>query len=74
LAIIKKQWIVAKVFSGAVVFPAFLVSGFFVFNYAQQVAADYLTQVAMLSSAIVLGLSLSVFLSPQLLKKIRKGR
>jgi hypothetical protein len=38
------------------------------------VAADYLTQVAMLSSAIVLGLSLSVFLSPQLLKKIRKGR
>ncbi len=74
LAIIKKQWTVAKFFSGTVVFPAFLVSAFFVFNYAQQVAADYLTQGAMLSSAIVLGLSLSVFLSPQLLKKVRKGR
>ena len=74
LAVIKKQWTMAKLFSGAVVFPAFLISGFFVFNYARQVAADYLSQAALLSSAIVLGLSLSVFLSPQLLKKIRKGR
>jgi hypothetical protein len=74
LAVIKKQWTMAKLFSGAVVFPTFLISGFFVFNYSRQVAADYLSQATMLSSAIVLGLSLSVFLSPQLLKKIRKGR
>ena len=74
LAVVKKQWTLAKFFSGVVVFPTLLISGFFVFNYTTQVAGQYLLQVAMLFSAIVLGLSISVFLSPQTIKKLWRRR
>jgi len=74
LAAIKKQWTLAKVFSGAVVFPTFLISGFFVFNYAMEMTAVFLFQIAMLFSAIVLGLSISVFVTPQIVKKYWKRR
>lgn len=74
VAVIKKRWTLAKFFSGVVVFPILLISGFFVFNYTMQMATDYLLQIAMLFSAIVLGLSISVFLSPQIIKKRWKRR
>ena len=74
LAVFKNKWKMAKFFSGTVVFPIFLISGFFIFNYTIQVAAGYLSQVAMLSSAIVLGLSVSVFLSPKILRKYQERR
>ncbi len=69
LAVIKKQWTLAKVFSGTVVFPALLISFFFVSNYASEIAEFYLIQMAMLFSALVLGVSVSVLLSPRFVKK-----
>ena len=72
LAVIKKKWTLAKFFSGTVAFPAFLISGFFVFNYTINVAVGYLSQVAMVSSAMVLGLSVSVFLSPKIFRKWKR--
>jgi len=74
LAVIKKQWTLAKVFSGTVVFPVLLISGFFVSDYASQVSGVYLLQTAMLFSAVVLGLSISVLLSPKFIKRQWKRR
>jgi hypothetical protein len=74
LAVIKKHWTLAKVFSGAVVFPALLISGFFVSDYASQVAGVYLFQVAMLFSALVLGLSIAVLLSSRIMGRSLKRR
>lgn len=73
LAVIKKQWTIAKVFSGTVVFPALLISVFFISDYASQIAGVYLLHIAMFISAIVLGLSISVLLSPKI-KKYWKRR
>ncbi|UCG37165.1 MAG: hypothetical protein JSV64_02505 [Candidatus Bathyarchaeota archaeon] len=69
LALIKKQWVAAKVFSGAVVFPAVFVSAFFISNYATQFAEFNFFQLAMIVSALVLGLSVAVLVSPKFLKK-----
>ncbi len=74
LAVMKKQWALAKVFSGTVVFPTLLVSFFFVSNYASQIAEFYLIQMAMLFSALVLGISVSMLLSPRFVKKYWKRR
>lgn len=74
LAAIKKQWTLAKIFSGAVVFPVLLISVFFLSNYASEIAGFYLFQMAMLFSALVLGLSISVLLSPRFLRKYWKRR
>jgi hypothetical protein len=74
LAVIKKQWALAKVFAGTVVFPTILISGFFVSDYASQVVELYLLQIAMLLSAVVLGLSVSTLLGSGILKKYWKRR
>lgn len=74
LAVMKKQWTLAKFFSGLVVFPTLLISGFFVFNYVIETVAAYLLQMALLSSAIILGLSVSIFLSQQVGRKFWKRR
>jgi hypothetical protein len=74
LAVIKKQWAFAKVFAGAVVFPSLLISVFFLSNYASQTAGVYLFPMAMLFSALVLGLSTSVFLSPRIKRKLMTRR
>jgi hypothetical protein len=74
IAVIKKHWTLAKVFSGTVVFPALLISGFFVSNYAGQMADFYVSGMAMLFSAVFLGVSISVLLSPRIVKKYWKRR
>lgn len=74
LAVIKKKWTLAKVFAGTVVFPVISVSAFFVSNYASQIAGFYLLAIAMLFSAMVVGLSISVLLSPRVIKKYWKRR
>jgi len=74
LAVIKKKWTLAKVFSGTVVFPTLLITTFFVSNYASQVAQFYLAQIAMLVSIVAVGLSVSVLLSPKTLGKYLKRR
>jgi len=74
LAAIKKNWTLAKVFSGTVVFPVLLISVFFISNYASQIAEFYFLQMAMLFSALVLGLSIAVLLSPKVIGKYWKRR
>jgi hypothetical protein len=74
LAVIKKRWTLAKAFAGTVVFPIFLTSSFFIFNYARQVTVAYLSPLVMLSSAIVLGVSISALLKPQVFRKYWRRR
>lgn len=74
LAVIKKRWTVAKVFSGAVVFPAIFVSTYFVSAYAFQVAQLYIFQMAVfLGSASTLLLSAVLVLSPRITHRFWKG-
>ncbi|UCD96676.1 MAG: hypothetical protein JSV35_01085 [Candidatus Bathyarchaeota archaeon] len=72
LAAVKKKWTLAKIFSGAIAFPAIGVSAFFVSTYIGPLLELYILQVAMLFTAIVLALSLTVF-SPKLLHGLRGG-
>jgi len=74
LAAVKKHWTVAKIFAGTVMFPTLLISGFFVSDYASQVASGYLFPVAVLSSALVLGLSAAVLLSSKIMGRSLKRR
>lgn len=74
LAAVKNKWTLAKIFAGAVVFPSLSISVFFLSNYASQTTVSYLFPVTMLFSALVVGLSVSVFLSPRIIKKYGKRR
>jgi len=74
LALIKKKWTLAKIFSSTVVFPSMLISVFFVVNYVGQITELYLIQIAMLFSALGLGASITVLLSPKLIKKYWRRR
>ena len=74
-AAVKKQWAIAKVWSGAVSFPAILISIFFVANYGYLQGMSFLLflQIAMVVSAIIMGTSIAIFLSPEVLRN-RSGR
>jgi ABC-type tungstate transport system substrate-binding protein len=72
LAAVKKRWNLAKIFSGIVAFPALGVSVFFISTYVGPLMELYFLQVAMLFTAIVLALSLTIF-SPKLLHSLRGG-
>ena len=77
-AAVKKQWTLAKVWSGAVSFPTIVISMFFVSNYSylQGVYYPLILQIALGVSAIIMGTSVAILLSPEALRKIseRKGR
>ena len=74
-AAMKKQWTIAKVWSGAVSFPAILISIFFVANYGYSHGMSFslFLQVAMIVAAIIMGTSIAIFLSPEVLRN-RSGR
>jgi len=75
LAVVKKQWVLAKAWSGVVTFPITVISLFFVSNYSYLQGAVFptlLPQVGLVVSAIVMGVSFSLLLSPDLLKKLRR--
>jgi hypothetical protein len=74
-AAVKNQWAIAKVWSGAVSFPAILISIFFVANYGflQGMSFALFLQIAMVVSAIIMGTSIALFLSPEVLRN-RSGR
>jgi len=74
-AAVKKQWTIAKVWSGAVSFPAILISIFFVANYGylQGMSLPLFLQIALVLSAIIMGTSVAIFLSPEVLRN-RSGR
>jgi len=69
-AAVKKQWTLAKVWSGAVSFPTILISIFFVSNYSylHGVPFPLFLQIALVVSAIIMGTSVAIFLSPEALR------
>lgn len=73
-AAVKKQWTLAKVWSGAVSFPTILISIFFVSNYGylQGVSHLLILQIAMIVSAIIMGTSVAIFLSHKGLRDMFK--
>jgi len=75
LAVEKKMWALAKAWSGAVTFPITVISLFFVSNYSYVQGAAFpilMLQIGLVLSAIVMGVSVSIFLSPDLLNKLRR--
>jgi len=77
LAVEQKMWALAKAWSGAVTFPLTIVSVFFVSNYSYLQGAEFPTlilQVGLVVSAVIMGVSVSVFLSPDLLSKLRRRK
>ncbi len=73
-AAVKKQWVLAKVWSGAVSFPTILISIFFVSNYSylHGVPFPLFLQIALVVSAIIIGTSVAMFLSPEALRNALK--
>jgi len=77
LAVERKSWELAKAWSGAVTFPITVISVFFVSNYSYLHGAAFPTlilQIGLVISAIVMGVSISIFLSPDLLDKLRRRK
>lgn len=76
-AVIKQNWTLGKVWSGAVTFPTIFISIFFVSNYSYVAGSVFpmlLLQVGLVVALVIMGLSVSIFLSPDLLNKLRRGR
>jgi len=77
LAVTQKLWALAKAWSGAVTFPITVISLFFVSNYSYLQGAEFpalILQIGLVISIIVMGMSISVFLSPDLLNKLRRRK
>jgi len=71
LAVARGQWSLAKIWSGAVTFPTVVISMFFVSNYTfvQEATLPLLTlQVGLVVSALVMGLSICLLLSPEAMR------
>ena len=78
-AVAKRQWSLAKIWSGAVTFPTVVVSMFFVSNYTfvQEGTLPLLTlQIGLVVSAVIMGISICLLLSPEAMRNVfkRKGR
>jgi len=70
-AVAKRLWTLAKLWSGAVTFPTVVISMFFVSNYTfvQEATLPLLTlQVGLVVSALVMGLSICLLLSPEAMR------
>jgi len=75
LAVSKKKWTLAKVWSSAVTFPTVFISILFVYNYSYLQGATFpvLTlHLILLLSVVMLGISVSILLSPKLSEKLRR--
>ena len=78
-AVARREWSLAKIWSGAVTFPTVVISTFFVSNYTfiQEATLPFLTlQIGLVVSAVVMGLSICLLLSPEAMRNVfkRKGR
>ena len=76
-AVAKRRWTLAKIWSGSVTFPTIVVSMFFVSNYTfvQGVAVPLLTlQIGLVVSAVVMGVSIFLLLSPARARNVLKKR
>jgi len=77
LAVERKFWVLAKAWSGVVTFPITVISVFFVSNYSYLQGAEFpilILQVGFVIATIVLGVGISIFLSPDLLDKLRRRK
>lgn len=75
LAVSKKMWALAKVWSSAVTFPAMFISIFFVYNYYHLHGATFppmMLHLLLVVSVVILGISASVLLSPELVQKLKR--
>jgi hypothetical protein len=75
LAVSRKQWTLARAWFGAVAFPAIAISTLLVADYGNTHGAQFpllLLQVWFVASAFVTGLTVSVLLRPDLLKKLKR--
>jgi hypothetical protein len=70
LALNKKQWKLAKVFSGIVVFPTVMISCYFSYTYALNLIGFQVLQFAL----ALLGISVLVSFSPRIIGKITGRR
>jgi len=73
----QKAWVLAKAWAGTVTFPAIIISVFFVSNYGYGSSAEFpflLLQVGLVVAAVMIGVSAAVFLSPDLLPKLRRSK
>lgn len=76
-AVPKKLWTLAKIWSGAVTFPTITISLFFVSNYGYTQGATFpllFLQIGLVVSAIVMGISIGIFLSPETVRNLFKIR
>ena len=74
-AIAKRQWTLAKLWSGAVTFPTVVISMFFVSNYTfvQAATLPLLTlQIGLVLAVLVMGISVFLFLSPEIRRSMKK--
>ena len=72
LAVSKKTWILAKVWSASVTFPTVFISVFFVYNYGylQEAIFPIVTvDLILILSVVILGTAVAVLLSPKLLRR-----
>lgn len=77
LAVERKMWALAKAWSGAVTFPITVISLFFVSNYSYLQGSAFpmlMLQMGLVISTVVMGVCISLFLSPDLLTKLRRRR
>ena len=71
----KRLWNLAKLWSGAVAFPTFLISMYFVsvYTFGQRATLPLLPlQVGLVVSAAVIGISASLLLSPEIRRSIKR--
>lgn len=72
LAVSKKTWMLAKVWSASVTFPTVFISIFFVYNYGYLQGATFpllTVDLILILSVAILGIAVAVLLSPKLLKE-----
>jgi hypothetical protein len=77
LATSQKMWLIAKAWAGAVTFPSVMISVFFVSNYGYVSSVEFpslLLQVGLVIAAIMIGVSATLFLSPDLLPRFRRRK
>lgn len=74
-AVAKRLWTLAKLWSGGVTFPTVVVCMYFVSNYifVQEATLPLLTlQVGLVVSALVMGISICLLLSPEAMRNVFK--
>ena len=73
LAVSRKLWSLSKVWASAVTFPTVLISMFFVSQYSVVMGTELpllVLQVGLVVSAMLMGVCISIFLSPDLFRRL----